>query len=116
MDFSKTKLLELMSSEMLIALRDKCVEVLAKRKAAALRRGAVGWFIDRAGDKRHIYVTRINAKTVSGYEVDPVTRKRINQTTWRVSPALLNITNDGVKPAMPAVPHRPTTSTSISSW
>ena len=113
MDLSK---LEYMSVEMLTALRDKCVDVLAKRKTATLRRGATGWFIDREGNKRHIYVTRINSKTVSGFEIDPVTRARVTQTTWRVSPALLNMTTDVARPAMPAAPHRPTTSTGIGSW
>jgi hypothetical protein len=106
MDLSK---LEHISTEGLIAMRDKCVELLEKRKTATLRRGAVGWFIDRNGDKRHIYVTRINSKTVSGFEVDPITRVRLNQTNWRVSPTLLNVVT--ATPARTSAPviHRPTT-------
>lgn len=105
MDLTK---LESMSSEALQAIRDKCVEVLGNRRSNSLRRGAVGWFLDRNNAKRFLYVERINAKTVSGYEVDPITRVRVNTTTWRVSPNLLNIVGD-VAPPRPATAHRPST-------
>jgi hypothetical protein len=105
MDLSK---LESMSSEALQAIRDKCIDVLGKRKGNSLRRGAVGWFLDRQNAKRYIYVERINQKTVSGYEVDPITRARISLTSWRVSPNLLNMVGD-VAPPKPVAAHRPST-------
>lgn len=108
--------LESMSSDALLAIRDKCVSVLESRKTATLRRGAVGWFMDRNGVKRFLYIERINAKSVSGYEVDELTRRRLNPTTWRVSPALLNIVGDSMpRAAAPAVPHRPST-TAEAVW
>lgn len=111
MDLTK---LESMSSDALQAIRDKCVEVLGNRKANSLRRGAIGWFLDRNNAKRFLFIERINAKTVSGYEVDSITRRRLNTTTWRVSPALLNIVGD-VAPPKPAAAHRPST-TAAAVW
>lgn len=105
MDLTK---LESMSSEALQAIRDKCIDVLTKRRTNSLRRGAIGWFMDNKGGKRFLYIERINTKTVSGYEVDSVTQRRLNTTTWRVSPALLNIVGD-VAPPKPAAAHRPST-------
>ena len=106
--------LELLSSEALQAVRDKCIDVLTKRRASTLRRGAIGWFMDGKGGKRFLYVDRINTKTVSGHEVDPITHKRLNTTTWRVSPNLLNIVGD-VAPPKPAAAHKPST-TAAAVW
>lgn len=111
MDLSK---LDQISSEGLQALRDRCVELLAKRNSTSLRRGAIAWFMDRNGNKRHIYVTRINAKTVSGEELDPITRVRNSFKTWRVSPQMLNVVGE-TAPARPVPAHRPSTSMP-ASW
>lgn len=111
MDLSK---LDHISTEGLQALRDRCVEILAKRKTSTLRRGVIAWFMDRDGNKRHIYVTRINAKTVSGEEVDSITRVRNPLKTWRVTPALLNVMADPT-PTRPVPAHRPSTLLP-SSW
>lgn len=105
MDLSK---LDSVSSEGLQMLRDRCVELLAKRNTTQLRRGAIAWFMDSSGTKRHIYITRINTKTVSGEEMDPITRVRIPHKTWRVTPRLLNIVGD-VASSKPATVHRPST-------
>lgn len=111
MDLTK---LESMSSEALQAIRDKCIDTLAKRKDNSLRRGAIGWFLDRTNAKRYLYVERINTKTVSGYEVDSITRKRLSATTWRVSPNLLNIVGEATPPK-PVAAHRPSTS-AANAW
>lgn len=110
MDLTK---LESMSSEALQAIRDKCVEVLVSRQKNTLRRGATAWFLDRDGHKRTVIVERINSKTVSGYEIDPTTRARVNTINWRISPALLNVIGDPA-PAKPAPAHKPSTTASIA--
>ena len=117
MDLSK---LDLLSTAALQALRDRTQELLNKRNANALRHGAIGWFMDRNGIKRHIRVIRINAKTVSGIEVDGTTYLDTTMgrgMTWRVSPSLLNILDTSAKAKAapsPIVPHKP--SSSASSW
>lgn len=111
MDLTK---LESMSSEALQAIRDRCVEVLTSRKANSLRRGGVAWFFDKEGRKRTMLVERINAKSVSGREIDPVTLQKLGGTTWRVSPALLNVIGEPA-PAKPAPAHKPST-TASSAW
>ena len=111
MDLTK---LESMSSEALQAIRDKCVEVLASRKENSLRRGGVAWFFDKDGRKRTMMIERVNAKSVSGREIDPVTLKNIGGTVWRVSPALLNVIGEPA-PAKPAAAHKPST-TASGAW
>jgi hypothetical protein len=88
MEMDLTKL-EVLSSETLQALRDKCVEVLRLRTAGAVRVGATAWFLDSAGKKRYLRITRINAKTVSGREVDEYRNEL--PTRWKVSPSSLNV-------------------------
>lgn len=112
--------MEKLSSESLQTIRDKAGEILKARGATALRRGAIGWFLDRAGTKRFMQVRRINAKTISGIEVDPVTFAPIaGRSTWRVSPNLLNmvLTDKGgtSKAATAPTPYVPST-TFESSW
>lgn len=99
--------LEAMSTEALVAVRDKCSAVLAARSQAQLRRGAVAWFDDASGRRRHIIVERINTKTASGKEVDPTTRAVIGGY-WRVGLRLLNVLPSPTAPKVAPV-HRPST-------
>ena len=113
MDLSK---LDLLSTAALQALRDRAQDILTKRNANTLRHGAIGWFKDRIGQKRFIRIIRVNAKTVTGIEVDGTTFMDTSVgrgMTWRVSPMLLNIIDTSAKANVaptPAVPHRPSTS------
>ena len=113
MDLSK---LEMMGSDTLQAIRDKCVEVLAARRENSLRRGATAWFIDSKGVKRTMLIERINSKTVSGREIDPITRQYIGSATWRVTPALLNVVGEKrPTPVAPTPIHKPST-TADNAW
>ena len=87
MDLSK---LELMTTDALQAIRDKCAEVLKKRAGLAIRHGVVAWFMDSSGKKRFMRIARINPKSVSGYEVDPDSHFRMGKTSWKVGQSLLN--------------------------
>ncbi len=111
MDLSR---LESMSSEGLQAIRDKCVEVLAARRATSLRRGCIAWFLDGKGMKRTIRVERINTKTVSGREIDPITLQTLGGLGWRVTPSVLNMVGEPAPPK-PASAHKPSTN-ATSAW
>jgi len=116
MDLSK---LELMTTDALRAIRDKCEAVLTTRVDNQLRSGSIASFKDRDGSIRYLRVNRVNGKSVSGVECDPTTYGAISTTRWRVGRSLLTvIANPGVKPAAvakPAVPYRPT-SVPDSAW
>lgn len=116
MDLTK---LESMSSDALRAIRDKTIEVLAARTDNQLRTGSIAWFKDGEGNKRYVKIARVNPKSMSAVEVDPVHYAPVSTATWRVSRNLLNVVdNPGVKkvtPPAPIVPHRITTA-APSSW
>lgn len=80
MDLSK---LEVVSTDALQAIRDKCADVLKKRAGLAIQRGAVAWFLDKEGGKRFMRISRINQRTCSGNEVDPDTHC-LKPMTWKV--------------------------------
>jgi hypothetical protein len=112
------KKLEGLSTEALASIRDKCAEVLRGRSEIALRSGAIGYFRDQRGVKRFMRVTRINQKTVSGYECDPETGARLGsaEARWKVSPHLLTIMGTGPKPKPVVAPAYVPKSTPGDAW
>lgn len=110
--------LELLSSSVVEKIRDKCADILRGRKVAEVRAGALAWFTDRGGVKHTVRVSRINPKTVSCQEIDPVTLEPM-RTKWKVSPMFLNPIVDEAKARkleMPVVAHKPTTVMEGDSW
>ena len=107
---------ESMSSEGLQAIRDKCMEILAARKVSAIRRGVTVWFLDADGRRRTIRIERVNTKTVSGREIDPVTLQNLGGQTWRVGLSLVNVVGDSTaaKESLPPT-HKPST-TADNAW
>lgn len=85
--------LEKMSTEALYKIRDHTMQILANRSMTGLRVGGVGWFLDKQGRKRFLRVERVNAKSVSGREVDEVTLMPLSAFggQWRVSRTLMNM-------------------------
>lgn len=95
MDLSK---LELMTTEALRAIQQKCQAVLATRVDNSLRSGTIVSFKDRDGSIRYLKVARVSEKSVSGVECDPVTFGVISTTKWRVGITLLTVVaNPGLK-------------------
>lgn len=93
MDVSK---LSLLSDDALRTLNNAVVQILRQRQTAKQREaanqlhfGGIASFYSRKDGKTiKIRVDRMNLKTVSGTEVDPITHKPTSRT-WRVSPSLL---------------------------
>ena len=111
--------LEKMSTEALIALRDKTKEVLDKRSVGALRRGGVGFFSDQKGNRRFMRIERINDKSVSGYEVDGLHFQRLSPTggKWRVGTGLITMMDTSPKAAPKAAPsYVPKSAPGVGAW
>ena len=114
MDLSK---LELLSTETLVAMKEKVADILSRRQDVSLRVGRVGWFKTNQGGKQYIRITRVNAKTVSGVAVDPITFMDLSELRgrwWRVSPNLLTIVPTERPKAAPQ-PYKPT-SAPTATW
>lgn len=89
--------LEKMSTDALFAIRDRTIEVLRQRSQAALRIGAIGWILDDKGGKRFMRIKRVNGKSISAIEVDPITHREL-PTRWRVGHNSLTIINTAPAP------------------
>lgn len=108
--------LEKMSTDALCSIRDKTIEVLRERSIGAMRVGAIGWLIDGGGTKRHMRINRINAKSISATEVDPITLKAL-PTRWKVGHNSLTILNTGPKPTRAApVELKPKSTLGDDAW
>ena len=104
--------MEAMTTEALVAIRDQAAHILQARSRSGLRVGAIAHFNDRNGIRRTMKIQRVNAKTVTGVETgaNGVTMR------WRVSPQFLTVDGTDVKPAfISASKHVPSTASS-ATW
>ena len=105
--------LDAMSTEALNNLKCQVVTILESRAKRELRFGGIASFMNtRTGKKTYMEVTRINAKSISGSEVNADGVK--TGMNWRVAPTLITIEpsppwskaakDAAVKADMPVVP------------
>lgn len=89
-------MLNAMSEQELRDLNARIVTIIKERmritqmeKASEFRVGQRVSFPDKDGMTRLLRITRINTKSVSGFEIDPVTGVE-GHRQWRVAPSLLS--------------------------
>ena len=87
MDFT---LLNKMTDADLALLETAVKEARKRRLTNQLEYGAICEFKDRNGLIRQISITRVNAKSISGNEVNVATGA-VQRNTWRVAPSLLKV-------------------------
>lgn len=80
--------LNAMPVETLTAIRDQVIRTINSKARAALRIGSEATF-EHDGVTRRLMITKINPKTVGGYEID-AHGNHLRQKKWRVSPNLLS--------------------------